>query len=56
MILDRPVDLAAPVMQPTDWKVLYGDRRQFKAYFDDRAKADQFAAHHGGVIIPLGPV
>jgi hypothetical protein len=53
MTLDRPVDLAAPVAQATDWKVLYGDRHQFKAYFDDKEKATQYALTHHGVVIPL---
>ena len=52
----RPVDLSAPSVQATDWKVLYGDKRQFVAYFDDHARALQFAAGHHGVVIPLGPV
>lgn len=43
-------------MTPTDWKVVYGDRHQFAAYFGDRAKAEQFAADHHGVIVPLAPV
>jgi hypothetical protein len=51
----RPVDLAAQ-RQATDWKVTYGDRGQFEAYFNDKARADQFAAGHHGVVIPLGPV
>jgi nitrous oxide reductase accessory protein NosL len=55
------VDLAAlqqPRLpdRPTDWKVLFGEGRQFAAYFDDRAKAEMFAARHGGIIVPLGPV
>ena len=53
----RPVDLAAPRMVPTDWKVLYGELRQFAAYFDDQERARQFAAHHhSDTIIPLAPV
>lgn len=35
------------------WLVRYGDRLQFKAYFDDRAKAEQYASTHGGQIVPL---
>jgi hypothetical protein len=53
---DKPVDLSAENRHATDWKVTYGDRGQFKAYFDDQARAQQFAAHHAGVVIPLGPV
>ena len=57
MIDARPVDLAAPAQRPTDWKVLYGELRQYKAYFDDYERALQFAAHHrSDTIIPLGPV
>jgi hypothetical protein len=41
----------------TDWKVLYGELRQFCAYFDDRGKAERFARdHHSDTIIPLAPV
>lgn len=39
-----------------DYRVNYGDKLQFKAWFDDRAKAEQFAANHHGVITPLVPV
>jgi hypothetical protein len=42
-------------MTPTDYRVEYGDRRQFRAWFDDRARAVDFAARHGGVIVPLVP-
>lgn len=51
----RPVDLAAPHRPATDWKVLYGDREQFKAYFDDQEKANQYARTHHGVVVPLAP-
>ena len=37
----RPVDLAAPPMQATDWKVLYGASRELAAYFNDRERALQ---------------
>lgn len=50
----RPVDLGAKVA--TDWKVVYGDRGQLAAYFNDQAKALQFAAHHHGILIALAPV
>ncbi len=53
----RPVDLSAPARPATDWKVLYGELRQFAAYFDDQERAQQFAAkHHSDTIIPLAPV
>lgn len=50
----RPVDLSA--RQATDWKVLYGDRHQFIAYFPDYEKAQQYARTHHGIVIPLAPV
>jgi hypothetical protein len=40
---------------PTDFRVEYGDKRQFKAWFDDVAKAVEFAARHHGVVVPLVP-
>jgi len=51
----RPVDLAAPQQQATDWKVLYGDRQQFAAYFPDYERAQQYAQTHHGIVIPLAP-
>ena len=56
MTSDRPVDLAAPVVQATDWKVAYGDKQQFAAYFPDKEKANQYALTHHGIVVPLGPV
>lgn len=56
MIADKPVDLAAPPAQATDWKVLYGASREFAAYFNDRERALQYARTHHGVVVPLAPV
>lgn len=39
--------------RPSDWKVLYGDRRQFAAYFTDQARAEHYAATHHGVVRAL---
>lgn len=38
-------------MTPTDFKVLYGPKHQFKAYFDDRAKAEHYVVHHENAVI-----
>ena len=40
-------------MTPIAWLVMYGDKLQFRAYFDDRSKAELYAATHGGQIVPL---
>ena len=42
--------------QATDWRVEFGDRRQFRAWFDDQAHAVEFAVRHGGVVVPLAVV
>lgn len=41
--------------RPTDWRVEYGERRQFRAWFDDQAHAVEFAVRHGGIVVPLVP-
>jgi hypothetical protein len=40
-------------MTPIAWMVTYGERLQLKALFVEQARAEQFAATHHGVIIPL---
>lgn len=39
--------------RPSDWKVAYGDRLQFTAYFSDQGRADHYAHTHHGVVTPL---
>lgn len=38
---------------PTEWRVMFGDRLQFRAYFQDQAAAEKYAATHNGRIVPL---
>ena len=40
-------------MMPFAWCVQYGDKLQFRAYFDDHGKADKYVQTHGGVIVAL---
>ncbi len=40
-------------MTPAAWMVLYGEQQQFKALFCEQARAEQFAATHHGVVVPL---
>lgn len=40
-------------MSPFAWCVLYGDKGQFRAYFDEQAKAEKYVSTHGGVIVAL---
>ena len=40
-------------MTPVAWMVTYGDRQEYKALFCDRARAEQFAATHGGQVFQM---
>ena len=40
-------------MIPAAWMVVYGEQSQYKALFVEQARAEQFAATHRGVIVPL---
>ena len=57
MPTERPVDLAAPVLQASRWCVTYccDDAGHWhEAYFRERPAADAYAgAHRGSVVVPL---
>lgn len=40
-------------MTPSAWLVRYGDRQQLVALFVEQARAEQFAATHHGIVVPL---
>ena len=38
-------------MNGTHYLVKYGPRREYLAYFEDRAKAEQYVTHHENAVI-----
>lgn len=38
-------------MNGTHYLVKYGPKREYRAYFDDRAKAEQYVVHHENAVI-----
>ena len=40
-------------MKPFAWCVKYGDKQQFRAYFEEQPRAEHYVLNHGGVIVAL---